>query len=112
MILQNTSGTSGGFMAALGLGGNKPGDGLAAAAHDAHELARTLRQLNFEAYVLHGRNGSSVTVGSFDRIDKDGMLRLGQQLDELRQKMLAQMKSDPMQLYSPPRIVDVPRPGP
>jgi hypothetical protein len=110
-ILQNTSGTSnGGFMAALGLGGNKPGDGLAAAAHDAHELARTLRQLNFDAYVLHGRTGSSVTIGSFVRQDDEAMQRVAQQLAQLKERMLAQIKSDPMQLYWPPRIVDVPKP--
>ena len=50
-----------------GLGG-RTGEALGAAGLQAHELARFLRTpqlgLGFEAYVLHTRNKSVVTVGA------------------------------------------------
>lgn len=39
------------------------------AAVDAWQLAKLLREKNFEAYVLHERYRSIVTVGSFDSLD-------------------------------------------
>jgi hypothetical protein len=99
----------GSFLAALGLGGNKPGEALAAAGQQAHELAKTLRQLNFEAYVLHSRTSSSVTIGGFDQERDPGMIRVAQQLAQLRQRMLDTMKSDPLQLYQSPMPMATPR---
>lgn len=63
-VLQPRS-ASGTFLAALGLG--KTGDGIDTAAHNAHNLADLMRKsFNLEAYVLHTRQSSMVTVGGFE----------------------------------------------
>jgi hypothetical protein len=49
--------------------GTSPGEKLEASAQNAHNFAEVLRKLNFEAYVLHMRGGSLVTIGGFDRPD-------------------------------------------
>jgi hypothetical protein len=67
--VEPNNGKSGGFLEKIGLGGAKPGDSLAASAMNAHRLAEFFRKLNFEAYVLHTRYASVVTVGAFDSPD-------------------------------------------
>lgn len=63
-VTQPRSG-SGSFLAALGL--NKTGDSVDTAAHNAHNLAELMRKsFQLEAYVLHTRHSSIVTVGGFD----------------------------------------------
>jgi hypothetical protein len=42
---------------------------LDASSQNAHNLAEVLRKFGFEAYTLHLREGSVVTVGGFDRAD-------------------------------------------
>lgn len=65
-VTQPRSG-SGSFLAALGL--NKTGDGVDNAAHNAHNLAELMRKsFQLEAYVLHTRHSSIVTVGGFDSL--------------------------------------------
>jgi len=59
------------------------GEGINAAAFNAHELARKLRGLGFEAYVLHTRVSSVVTVGGFDGYNDDEMKRMRQRLASL-----------------------------
>jgi hypothetical protein len=60
---------SGKFLETLGLGG-KNGENLDAAAVNAHNLAELLRtKANLEAYVLHTRFYSLVTVGGFESPD-------------------------------------------
>src|SRR5262249_31036554 len=49
--------------------GTSPGEKLEASAQNAHNFAEVLRKLNFEAYVMHSRGGSLVTIGGFDRPD-------------------------------------------
>ena len=57
--------SSGTFLTALGLG--KTGDGIDTAAHNAHNLAELMRKsFQLEAYVLHTRHSSIVTVGGFE----------------------------------------------
>ncbi len=53
------------------LWGKSTGEALEAVGQNAHNLAKLLRdpQLKFEAYVLHLRGGSLVTIGGFDRAD-------------------------------------------
>jgi hypothetical protein len=76
------------------------GEMLDASGHNAHLLAEALRKLpkgGYEAYVLHTRWGSIVTVGGFDRVDDPQMkqfqqalstgLRLGQDVHFLQQFM-------------------------
>lgn len=65
-VIQPKSGTSK-FLETLGFGGK--GERVDAAAQNAHNLAELLRKMNVEAYVLHTRYSSIVTVGAFDRPD-------------------------------------------
>jgi hypothetical protein len=63
---------------------------LNAAAATAHEAAKVLRKFGFDAYVLHTRNSSIVTVGGFKSADDPAMVRTAARLAEL--KLDAQMK--------------------
>jgi hypothetical protein len=89
-----TETTSSGFLSKLfGSGGER----LDAGALNAHNLADALRKQKFEAYVLHTRNGSVVTIGGFPRADDPRMktvqqefasrCRFGQQVQLLPQPM-------------------------
>jgi hypothetical protein len=83
-VLQPKSAT-GAFLDAIGLGGNKPGEALAAAGAQAHELAKLLRgkQFDMDAYVLHTRTSSFVTVGGFDSTDDPDIERVKRQVATL-----------------------------
>lgn len=59
------------------------------AGEDAEQLAKVLREKNYEAYVHHDRYESFVTVGGFDRED-DPKIRT------LAQHFCAKQKSDPV----------------
>lgn len=99
-------GESGGFLEKIGFG--KSSDLLGAAGLQAHELARVLRQWNFEAYVLHTRYYSLVTVGGYDRLDDPKLQQMQRQLANLKLKGV-----DPRQpplLYAHPVPMEVPRP--
>jgi hypothetical protein len=77
---------SGTFLETLGLGG-RSGEGIDTAAHNAHNMAELMRKsMNLEAYVLHTRFSSLVTVGGFDRLD-DPRLRSTQELLTSRLKV-------------------------
>jgi hypothetical protein len=82
--IQPKSSTSG-FLNALGLAG-KSSDALDAAGAQAHELAHLLhdRSYNLEAYVLHTRNNSMVTVGGFDQENDEEMQRAKDYLASLQ----------------------------
>jgi hypothetical protein len=77
------------------LWGNNRGEFLEASGQNAHNLAEAMHKLGFEAYVLHTRWGSLVTVGGYDRPDDPRMqevqralasnVRLGQQVQMLAQ---------------------------
>ena len=99
-----------GFLSAIGLGGNHPGDALDAAALQAHYLAKTLTELKFEAYVLHTRTNSAVTVGGFDSLNDPRMQRVAQDLAQLRESMIRKSNTDPLQLYPRPLAIEIPRP--
>lgn len=72
------------FLDMLGVGG-KSGEVLDATAKQAEEVARVLRELKFDAYVLHTRGGSVVTVGAYDSADDP---RLRQAAERLAGKRL------------------------
>jgi hypothetical protein len=101
----------GGFLSMLGLGRkDKDAKVLALTALQAHELARVLRQLHFEAYVLHMRNGSLVTVGSWDKLTDDEVRRMREKIGQI------QLPRDPsrpddttFELMNPPLPMPVPR---
>jgi hypothetical protein len=80
------------------------GDALAATAKNAHELAKVLRQLDFEAYVLHTRGGSLVTVGGFDGQDDPRIQQARAALSDHVQL------SQPGVLLAEPLAMEVPRP--
>jgi hypothetical protein len=108
-IVQPQSGSSN-FLKMLGLGGNKPGEGLSAAAKQAHELAKVLRdkRLGFTAYVLHTRTKSIVTVGAFNSPDDPELMRTQRQLASL--KFSGPNQKDPIGLFASPMLMEVPHP--
>jgi len=53
--------------------GSRVGEQLDAGAVNAHNLAEALRQMKYEAYVLHTRTASLVCVGGFARKDDPAM---------------------------------------
>jgi hypothetical protein len=77
-------------------------------AHSAHNLAKQLRNHNLEAYVLHCRHCSYVTVGGFHDLKKDA--RLLSMQNELERFFKMPPFNDPdLALY--PRPVPMPVPG-
>jgi hypothetical protein len=87
----------------LGLGGNNQGSLLDAAGRQAHQLAEILRnpQLGFDAYVLHTKDLSIVTVGSFES-EKDQ--RMQQMMGHL-----AKLRLEPYEQLQPPTPFRVPK---
>ncbi|MDW7995963.1 MAG: hypothetical protein RMI91_15055 [Gemmatales bacterium] len=75
-----------------------------AAALQAHNLCEVLRHpsLNYEAYTLHTKEASLVTVGSFDRTDDPN-------IEHLRQ-LLAGKTIGVVQLSPNPALLPIPRP--
>src|SRR5205823_1680184 len=71
------------ILGALGLG-SKPQEILDAAAKQAELLAQILRHYGFDAYVLHTRGSSIVTVGGFDSPDDEQLRKMQQNLSRLR----------------------------
>lgn len=86
------------------------GEMLNASALQAQEHARVLRRLHFQAYVLHTRTSSIVTVGAFDSMDDPQMQSTRQQLATLQQRLMAaNPKGDPLQMMPNPLPMEVPR---
>lgn len=83
--------------------GRNDGAALDAMGKQAHEIARVLRKLNFDAYVLHRRWDSLVTVGSYDSPTDPQLLQ--------NQKTLAsfQLGAD-IKFLPRPVVLEVPRP--
>jgi hypothetical protein len=66
-VVTSQAKTSSGFLEKLSLGGHREGEGLDATAKQAENLAEVLNEtLKIEAYVLHTRTSSILTIGSFD----------------------------------------------
>jgi hypothetical protein len=89
------------------LWGNNSGDLLDASAQNAHNLADTLRKMpggGLEAYVLHMREGSIVTVGGFDRADDP-------QIKGFQEALATRLKAGQgVQMLPQPLVIQVPRP--
>ena len=107
--------TSGGIMDSFSwLGGHKPGEYLDAAGQQAHKLAESLRDLHFDAYVFHTRTSSVVTIGNFDNPEDKDAQRVRQQYQSFQQQQASSWtktgKKDPLELYSQPIPIEVPRP--
>jgi hypothetical protein len=84
VIEQKTA--TGGFWGKLGLGG-KSNERADTAAHNANALAELLRQGGWEAYVLHTRFNSVVTVGGYDRQDDPRIAHDQQGLAALNERL-------------------------
>jgi hypothetical protein len=101
-VVQSQS-TGSSFLEKLGLG-SKQGEMLNASAVNAHNVADLLRKLNFEAYVLHTRYASVVTVGNYDT-PNDPQLKAAQHRLALLKPKLA-----PIPMLPEARPMEVPRP--
>jgi hypothetical protein len=111
-IQDNRDKKDNGFLSAIGLGGNKPGDALNAAALQARAVAKALRECKFEAYVLHTRTSSAIMIGGFDSPTDPRIQRVMYDLEQLREATIRESKThyDPLQLYPRPPVIEVPRP--
>lgn len=108
-MIQERSANSSKFMDMIGLGG-KARDQLDAAALQAHALADALRKMkpSFEAYVLHTRHSSVVTIGGYESTNDPKMAQDQQLLGKLK----LQGGTDPglLQLFPQPLPMEVPKP--
>jgi hypothetical protein len=92
------------FLDMLGLGG-KSAEVLQASALQAEEVAKRLSsQFNYEAYVLHTRTGSVVTIGGYDREDDPRLLQMAQQVRNMR----FGLDANAIQLFAQPLPMKVP----
>jgi hypothetical protein len=71
------------FLDMIGLG-SKSSDLLDANAKQAEEIAKVLRGMHYDAYVLHTRTGSIVTVGAYDSKDDKGLKQAAKALRSMR----------------------------
>jgi hypothetical protein len=85
--------------------GNKSEEHMSAIGKQAHEVARVLKQMGFDAYVLHTTTSSIVTVGAYADPDDD---KLHQAQKQLRNMQFGQYGW--VQLSSNPLPMPVPRP--
>lgn len=87
--------------------GDRGGERLSASAQNAHNLAELLRHklpFRFEAYVLHTRNCSIVTIGGFDN-END------KRIQETANLLANHLRTDGrLQLLPQPVAMQVPRP--
>jgi hypothetical protein len=93
--------------------GRKPGEGMTAAGIQAHHLAEFLRdkRIGFDAYVLHTRTNSIVTVGGFSSPEDPELLKTKQRLEKLsfRGAGGGGVHGDPIGLIAHPLAMEVPR---
>ena len=105
---------SSGLMKMIGLGNRHEGESLALAANNAHELARTLRHQGAEAYVLHTRTSSVVSIGSFsgpnDPRMKDVCTQYAMWQQQVARAQKDPSKPDPLGLFPAPVLIEVPHP--
>jgi hypothetical protein len=90
--------------------GKSQGENLVHAGGQAHEVARVLRKLGFQAWVLHTPYSSVVTVGGFDAIDDKEMEPLRSRLAQLTREVIAnsQTRTDPLGLFPNAPPMEVP----
>jgi hypothetical protein len=91
--------SSSSFLDMLGFN-KKAGELLNASALQAEEVAKVLRGNGFDAYVLHTKYSSVVTVGSFPTRDDPKLLQL--------QQKLGKVKIGPIDLFACPLPMPVP----
>jgi hypothetical protein len=106
--LIQTQNTSGGFLDKIFSG--KPGAQLNASAMNAHNMAEALRKIGLEAYVLHTRTYSQVTVGGFDGPNDPRMQQVKQTLARYHVAAENPQYNPGVDLLSQPRPMEIPRP--
>jgi hypothetical protein len=84
------------------LGFGRSTDLLTASALQAEEVAKVLHGNSFDAYVLHTRHSSIVTVGGFDQPNDPRLQQL--------QRQLANLKIGPIECFARPMPMQVPHP--
>jgi hypothetical protein len=94
---------AGGFLSVFSRGfGFKKGEWEDITAHNAHNLAEGLRKCKLDAYVLHAKYCSYVTVGGYPSIDDPRLLAMQNELERF-------FKQEP---FNHPRLKMFPRPMP
>jgi hypothetical protein len=84
--------------------GSSHADVMAATGKNAHSLGEVLRRLDFEAYVLHTRGGSIVTIGGFETQDDPRM-------QQVRAALVEHVRLSQPGIFLPqPVAMEVPRP--
>jgi hypothetical protein len=83
-IIESTAGTETNVFNKSQHTSGKEGQALQASALQAHELAKLLRANKFDAYVLHTRTASIVTVGGFDSPESQEAQVLREKLARVR----------------------------
>jgi hypothetical protein len=84
-------------------------DQIDVAALNAHDLAKFLRRCNLEAYVLHTKTSSIVTVGGFMSPNDPNMDGACRQLLDIRRQLDSRAgKTDLVQFFPNPMPMEVP----
>jgi hypothetical protein len=105
-----TKGMTGGFLPKGGLGGS--GAKTDAAKCNAHGLAELLHRRGWDAYVLHTRFFSMVTVGSYDSKDDPRIAHDQEELAKLNQRLASLPPDMNVDLRLLPQGVPIPVPQP
>jgi hypothetical protein len=85
-------------------------EGVDQAAHDAHNLAEALRKQKLEAYALHTKFSSVVTVGAFDGLDDPRLAATQQALERELARMEERLPPGRRIMFFPkPLPMQVPR---
>jgi hypothetical protein len=99
-----------GFLDMLGIGG-KSHQILDATATEAEAMAKCLRENHYEAYVLHTRGASILTVGGYDSPEDEQLRRMQQDLSRLRFTVTKgpQVEHNSLELFAQPLPMRIPR---
>jgi hypothetical protein len=103
-------GESSSFLEKIGLGGGQVGASLCAAGASAHQLAELLQKLGFQAYVLHMRTSSVVTVGAFTGPKDPELERTADRLARFSFKRQDTGATYDLGLFPRPVPIEVPHP--
>lgn len=101
-VVQPKEANNGSFLQKLGLGGSP--ERVDAAAHSAHNMADFLRKANWEAYVLHTKFSSIVTIGSYDSLEDPRLSRDQEALAQWNARL-----TPPLPLFAQTMPMQVPR---
>jgi len=105
----NSSAASSSWWSKLALGKNSD-EVLSASGRTAHEMAGVLRRLGFDAWVLHTRKESIISIGGFDDPKDPKIQDTINRLSALRDRNMKEYRgTDPLQLALYPMLMRVPK---